>query len=239
MITALHYAAANNATAVLQLLIEKGVDLEAVDKYGWTALHHAAAKNHTAVLQLLIEERADLGAVDNNGNTALQLAENTGNKEAARILSSHLQASTDLRLKMPKKNDLDLDLEQELSDEDKKALESLSTPKKNQRTEGILNALKSRTGANQDQQCDYNTRKECSDDNKNKKSPINFNTERVFGKSQTTEKSAHPTFGQSAENMQGTCQADVVSCDDQKPSTIIQNGCKCEAASCPFCKLSK
>ena len=41
--TAIHHAAAYNATAVLQFLIDEGADLEVKDNNGYTALHYAAS----------------------------------------------------------------------------------------------------------------------------------------------------------------------------------------------------
>ena len=53
--TAIHHAATNNATAVLQFLIDQGANLEAVDKYGWTALHTAAAHNQEKAAEILLK----------------------------------------------------------------------------------------------------------------------------------------------------------------------------------------
>jgi ankyrin repeat protein len=43
---------------MVQLLVEKGVDIEARDKYGWTALHEAASSGHETTVRLLVEEGA-------------------------------------------------------------------------------------------------------------------------------------------------------------------------------------
>ena len=54
-VTALHIAAHHGKTAVLQLLIDKGVDLEAVDTNGWTALHFAAESDKKEAAEILLK----------------------------------------------------------------------------------------------------------------------------------------------------------------------------------------
>jgi ankyrin repeat protein len=56
---------------VARLLLERGVDIEAKGRVGWTALHRAATDGREAVVRLLLEKGANIEAKENNGETAL------------------------------------------------------------------------------------------------------------------------------------------------------------------------
>jgi hypothetical protein len=58
--TALMYASMNDHQAVVQLLIDKGAQLEVQDHGGRTALTNASQEGHQAVVQLLIDKGAQL-----------------------------------------------------------------------------------------------------------------------------------------------------------------------------------
>lgn len=72
--TALYWAAVNNALEVAGLLLTHGADVNAKDQNGWMALHWAAANNAAGVAGLLLAHGADVNAKDQNGWTALKLA---------------------------------------------------------------------------------------------------------------------------------------------------------------------
>jgi ankyrin repeat protein len=56
-VISLHIAAMNGYEAVVQLLLEKGVDLESKDiEYGQTPLLWTAEGRHEAVVKLLLEK---------------------------------------------------------------------------------------------------------------------------------------------------------------------------------------
>jgi uncharacterized protein len=60
---------------VVQLLLEKGADIEAKNNNDRsTALHFAAEKGPKAVVRLLLKKGANIEAKDSNGRTALGLA---------------------------------------------------------------------------------------------------------------------------------------------------------------------
>lgn len=59
---------------IVEMLINKGVDLSAKDKVEWTALHRAAYAGHDEIVQLLIEKGADPNLKDDAGRTPLYLS---------------------------------------------------------------------------------------------------------------------------------------------------------------------
>ena len=59
----------------VKVLLEKGADIEAIDKKGQTPLHSAAADiEGSKRVKLLLENYADINVIDNNGQTPLHLA---------------------------------------------------------------------------------------------------------------------------------------------------------------------
>lgn len=56
---ALHWAAGTGNGALIRLLLDRGADIHARDRYGHTALHCAAAMNREAAIELLLRRGAD------------------------------------------------------------------------------------------------------------------------------------------------------------------------------------
>ncbi len=77
-----------NGTAIVKLLLEKGVDVNAVTATGETALM-AAARNNLEAMRLLLEKKVNVNARNGAGGTALMAAAATGNAEAVRLLLDH------------------------------------------------------------------------------------------------------------------------------------------------------
>jgi len=71
---------------VVKTLLEKGVDINTKDEYGYTALSYAALKGHAEVVDLLIEYGADTNARNHWGGTALVQAVFFGHVDIAKIL---------------------------------------------------------------------------------------------------------------------------------------------------------
>jgi len=91
--TPLHLAAiaggsktANQETAIVRLLLEKGADKEAKDRVGGTPLHRAAEGGHEAIVRLLLEKGADKEAKDQDGGTPLHWAARGGHEAIVRLL---------------------------------------------------------------------------------------------------------------------------------------------------------
>jgi len=71
---------------ILQMLIDKGVDVNASDGHGRTALSYAVMGGHRDAVRYLLEVGSDPNASDEHRRTALTYAASKGDIEAARIL---------------------------------------------------------------------------------------------------------------------------------------------------------
>jgi ankyrin repeat protein len=75
------YDEASTLVAVT-LVVDLGVDVNAVDVDGSTALHHIVDKGFDAVVRRLVERGADLAAMNSRGQTPLSIVERGGNAAA-------------------------------------------------------------------------------------------------------------------------------------------------------------
>jgi ankyrin repeat protein len=78
--TPLSWAAQWGQEAIVQLLLEKGADLESKSNNGRTPLSWAAEEGHEAIVQLLLKKGADLESKSNNGRTPLSWAAEEGSE---------------------------------------------------------------------------------------------------------------------------------------------------------------
>jgi hypothetical protein len=72
--------------AVVRLLVEKGADVEAKNKDGWTALYWAVRYGNAAMVRLLLENGAEVDTKDNYGRTALYRAVMEENEAVVQML---------------------------------------------------------------------------------------------------------------------------------------------------------
>ena len=84
-----------DARSVL-VLLGRGTDVNARDRYGQTALMLAAHAGHREVVEALIAHRANLDTTAKFGLSALMLAVVAGHQEVARLLA---RAGADLSLR--------------------------------------------------------------------------------------------------------------------------------------------
>ncbi len=89
-------AVKNGDPAVVQDLLDRGIDVNARDRHGQTGLMLAAYAGHRTVVQLLINHDASLNVTAKFGLSALMLAVVAGQENIARALA---QAGADLSLR--------------------------------------------------------------------------------------------------------------------------------------------
>src|SRR4029077_16460168 len=101
--TPLMWAAEHGQTEVVRALLERGADVEARDKYGYTAVIGAACECAVVdmpetfeSMKLLLAKGAKINAKDKVGRTALMSAAFAGRTENMRLLLDH-EADVDLK----------------------------------------------------------------------------------------------------------------------------------------------
>ena len=62
------------AIDTVKLLVERGVDINAVGQYGWTALHQASYQGLTEVIEFLVSKGANINEMDAFGQTPLSIS---------------------------------------------------------------------------------------------------------------------------------------------------------------------
>jgi hypothetical protein len=82
-------AAIKNQTDIADLLIAKGVNVNARDQSGAAPLHQAALKGYVAFATLLLEHGAEVNARDGDGATPLHNAAVSGHRDLAALLLDH------------------------------------------------------------------------------------------------------------------------------------------------------
>ena len=87
--TALHSAAMEGKTKVVQKLIAIGQDINAMDTNGTTPLHGAALEGQLETAKLLLQKGADVNLEDENGNTPLFMASFHNHEAMMDILKTH------------------------------------------------------------------------------------------------------------------------------------------------------
>ena len=85
--TALHAALAGTARLTLvERLLDRGADVNAVQGGGYTPLHEAVLKGNREVVALLLRRGADVRAATDDGRSALALAQEHGHDDVVRLL---------------------------------------------------------------------------------------------------------------------------------------------------------
>lgn len=82
----LHSAAFNNSSDAINLLLDKGAELEPRNQYGCTPLFWAVLNNSVDAVNLLLERGADIEAKDEDGDTPLHHAALHNSPDAIKVL---------------------------------------------------------------------------------------------------------------------------------------------------------
>ena len=88
-ITPLHHASRTNSREVAVDLLQRGADVNAVDRGGYTPLHRAAENNSEEVAAELFQRGADVHTVSGYDDTPLHLAAENNSKKVAADLIQH------------------------------------------------------------------------------------------------------------------------------------------------------
>jgi hypothetical protein len=81
-------AAGSGASEIVALLLERGADVDAAQRGGYTALHSAAHNGNEELARVLLAAGADPTRATDDGRTPADLAAEAGHAELARALAS-------------------------------------------------------------------------------------------------------------------------------------------------------
>jgi uncharacterized protein len=89
--TPLHAAAAGSprTSPAAVLLVERGADVNATQRGGWTALHATAQNGDAGLVAFLLERGAEVNPRNDAGQTPLALGEEAGHADVAALLARH------------------------------------------------------------------------------------------------------------------------------------------------------
>ena len=97
-LTALHRAAAEGQTEIVEQLLDAGAEIERRDDAGQTPLHHAVRSERAQTVALLLARGAEVDAEDGNGYTPMHRSASEGSATIAEILlknGANVNASLD------------------------------------------------------------------------------------------------------------------------------------------------
>lgn len=87
--TALHYSVIQRKLKLIDLLIEKGADIDVQNADGKTSLMLAAQNGDEELIDYLLDYGADKNLKDKLGNTALNIAEASGSQKCVHLFKEH------------------------------------------------------------------------------------------------------------------------------------------------------
>lgn len=97
-LTPLHVAVLHDQIVIVDFLLDRDTDINAIDSDGMTPLHYACIKGHQNILLLLLHANANSAMTDSRGNTPLHLAVDRGHENCVKALlylSEHMRMPVD------------------------------------------------------------------------------------------------------------------------------------------------
>ncbi|KAL7947738.1 ankyrin repeat-containing domain protein [Trichoderma barbatum] len=87
--TPIHIASQNGQIKVVELLFERGADIQAQTREGWTPIYLASLRGQTQVIEFLLEKGADIMIPNKAGRTPIHAASQNGSLEVVKLLFEH------------------------------------------------------------------------------------------------------------------------------------------------------
>jgi ankyrin repeat protein len=84
--TSLHSAAQWGHNEIVKLLVSRGADINAPNKFGESPLHYACVFRHREIVRILLEAGADVNTLDNKGYSPLWLASSPPDSKDEQII---------------------------------------------------------------------------------------------------------------------------------------------------------
>jgi len=98
--SALHIAVREGHLDIAKLLIDRGAEIDVLDRKDFTPLHNAAWNGNLEMTKLLLDAGADIEASTYDGDTPLTLARNKDQAQVAEFIQAKLQASSGVDTKV-------------------------------------------------------------------------------------------------------------------------------------------
>jgi len=76
-------------TEIVEMLLNRGANINPANQYGITALHNAVRSKTMEIIELLLKKGAYVNARDSYSVTPLQLAVENGSEEIVKLLLKH------------------------------------------------------------------------------------------------------------------------------------------------------
>ena len=97
--TPLHFAAGQGQKDIVKLLLARGTDVQAKDKWGFTPLHEAAEKSQREIIKILVARGADVNSAAISGDTPLHFAVRFCSVDPKRTIALLLAKGADVNAK--------------------------------------------------------------------------------------------------------------------------------------------